>query len=88
MMAKVLKNGQIIEVPEWDLRTEAERQADAIAAQAASARQQRDALLAETDWAALTDNTLSPELAAYRQALRDVPEQAGFPETINWPSRP
>lgn len=88
MMAKVLKNGQIIEVPEWDLRTEAERQADAVAAQAASVRQQRNALLAETDWAALTDNTLSPELAAYRQALRDVPEQAGFPETINWPSRP
>ena len=87
-MPSVLKNGQIIEVPEWDLRTEAERQADAVAAQAASVRQRRDALLAETDWAALTDNTLSPELAAYRRALRDVPEQAGFPETINWPSRP
>ena len=87
-MPSVLKNGQIIEVPDWDLRTEAERQPDAVATQAASVRQQRDALLTETDWTALSDSTLTPDMAAYRQALRDVPEQAGFPETINWPIRP
>ena len=87
-MPSVLKNGQIIEVPEWDLRTEAERQADADALQATSVRQQRDALLTETDWAALSDSTLTTDMAAYRQALRDVPEQAGFPDTIIWPSRP
>ena len=87
-MPSVLKNGQIIEVPEWDLRTEAERQADADAIQAASVRQQRAALLTETDWTALSDSTLTTDMAAYRQALRDVPEQEGFPETINWPSRP
>ena len=87
-MPSVLKNGQIIEVPEWDLRTEAERQADADALQATSVRQQRDALLTETDWAALSDRTLTTDMAAYRQALRDVPEQAGFPDTIIWPSRP
>jgi len=87
-MPNVLKNGQIIEVPEWDLRTEAERQADAAATQATSMRQRRDALLAETDWTALSDSTLTTDMAAYRQALRDVPEQAGFPYTIIWPSRP
>ena len=87
-MPSVLKNGQIIEVPEWDLRTEAERQADADALQAASVRQQRDALLTETDWTALSDSTLTTEMAAYRQALRDVPEQAGFPDIVIWPSRP
>jgi len=87
-MPNVLKNGQIIEVPEWDLRTEAERQADAVATQAASVRQQRDALLTETDWTALSDSTLTTDMAAYRQALRDVPEQEGFPYTIIWPSRP
>ncbi len=38
-MPSVLKNGQIIEVPDWDLRTDAERQADAVATQAASVRQ-------------------------------------------------
>ena len=87
-MPSVLKNGQIIEVPEWDLRTEAERQADADALQATSVRQQRDALLTETDWAALSDSTLTTDMAAYRQALRNVPEQAGFPDTVIWPSRP
>ena len=87
-MPSVLKNGQIIEVPEWDLRTEAERQADADALQATSVRQQRDALLTETDWAALSDSTLTTDMAAYRQALRDVPEQEGFPYTIIWPIRP
>ena len=87
-MPSVLKNGQIIEVPEWDLRTEAERQADAAATQATSVRQQRDALLNETDWHALSDSTLTIDMAAYRQALRDVPNQAGFPETINWPNKP
>lgn len=87
-MPSVLKNGQIIEVPEWDLRTEAERQADEVAAQATLVRQHRDALLKDTDWHALSDNMLTIEMAAYRQALRDVPSQSGFPETINWPSRP
>jgi len=87
-MPSVLKNGQIIEVPDWDLRTDAERQADAAATQATSMRQRRDALLAETDWTALSDSTLTTDMAAYRQALRDVPEQEGFPYTIIWPSRP
>jgi hypothetical protein len=87
-MPSVLKNGQIIEVPEWDLRTEAERQADATALQATSVRQQRDVLLNETDWHALSDSTLTTDMAAYRQALRDVPNQAGFPDTIIWPNKP
>ena len=51
-------------------------------------RQQRDRLLAETDWMALSDVTLSAEMASYRQALRDVPSQAGFPHTIVWPTKP
>jgi hypothetical protein len=87
-MPSVLKNGQIIEVPEWDLRTEAERQADATALQATSVRQQRDVLLNETDWHALSDSTLTTDMAAYRQALCDVPNQAGFPDTIIWPNKP
>lgn len=59
---------------------------DEIAAK--TVRQQRDRLLAETDWMALSDVTLSPEMAAYRQALRDIPSQAGFPHTIVWPTKP
>jgi|OM-RGC.v1.028442161 hypothetical protein len=55
---------------------------------AESVRSQRNTLLAETDWMALSDNTLTPEWAAYRQALRDITEQAGFPENVTWPTPP
>jgi hypothetical protein len=59
---------------------------DADAAKAV--RTSRDAKLAETDWTALSDVTMSPEMTAYRQALRDVPAQSGFPHEITWPSKP
>lgn len=52
------------------------------------ARSQRDTLLVETDWWALSDRTMSDAQTAYRQALRDVTGQAGFPEDITWPTKP
>ena len=55
---------------------------------AAEARVQRDSLLAVTDWTASTDVTMTAEMTTYRQALRDVPAQAGFPSTIAWPTSP
>lgn len=51
-------------------------------------RNNRDRLLEETDWMALSDITLSTEMSAYRQALRDVTGQSGFPYTITWPTKP
>lgn len=51
-------------------------------------RNQRNALLAETDYMALSDVTMSSEMATYRQALRDLPAQAGFPSSVNWPTKP
>ena len=51
-------------------------------------RTQRNALLAETDWCALSDVTMSADMTTYRQALRDVPEQAGFPHSVTWPTKP
>lgn len=57
-------------------------------AEAAKVRATRDTLLAETDFYALSDVTMSAEMTAYRQALRDVPSQAGFPYTITWPDKP
>lgn len=48
-------------------------------------RAQRDELLLQTDWAALSDRVLTPEMAAYRQALRDVTKQQGFPYNVVWP---
>ena len=51
-------------------------------------RSRRDRLLAETDWMALSDVTMSAETTTYRQALRDITEQAGFPYTVEWPTKP
>jgi hypothetical protein len=58
------------------------------AARAAAERAKRTALLEETDHYALSDVTMSDAMKAYRQALRDVPQQAGFPSSITWPDKP
>ena len=55
---------------------------------AKSARSKRDALLKETDHYALSDVTMSDAMKTYRQALRDVPQQTGFPTSITWPTKP
>ena len=62
--------------------------ADANNRKAEKTRAKRNKLLADTDWRASSDLTLSTEWATYRQALRDVPGQAGFPNTITWPTKP
>lgn len=52
-------------------------------------RAKRDKLLADTDWTQCTDcqlsNTQKEAYRVYRQALRDVPEQAGFPYQVVFP---
>ena len=59
---------------------------------AVQARSQRDGLIASTDYLMATDYPLTDEkrqeLTVYRQALRDVPEQPGFPTEIVWPTKP
>ena len=55
---------------------------------AATERAKRDDLLKQTDHFGLSDVTMSSEMTTYRQALRDVPQQAGFPSTITWPDKP
>lgn len=59
---------------------------------AEAARKQRDEILAQSDWrvtkAAEVGATLDPAWVVYRQELRDVPQQAGFPTQINWPTPP
>jgi len=51
-------------------------------------RSQRDNILQQTDWMALSDSTMSPAWADYRQALRDVTAQPGFPFVVEWPTKP
>jgi hypothetical protein len=65
-----------------------EQIADRDASMAASVRKERDRKLAETDWMALSDVTMSEEMATYRQALRDITAQEGFPHSVNWPVKP
>jgi hypothetical protein len=51
------------------------------------ARIERDVLLSDSDVYALADR-ITDEWRTYRQALRDVPSQAGFPDNITWPTKP
>ncbi len=55
-----------------------------------NARQERDRRLSITDWTQMPDipQTLKDLWQPYRQALRDVPQQAGFPDNIVWPTPP
>ena len=55
---------------------------------AAGVRTTRDAKLAETDWMGMSDVTMADNMATYRQALRDITAQEGFPHTITWPDKP
>ena len=52
-------------------------------------RQARDKLLAMSDWTQAPDSPVDQAAwAAYRQALRDIPQQAGFPRDVAWPEKP
>ena len=51
-------------------------------------RAYRNKLISDTDWMALTDNTMAPEWASYRQTLRDLTGQSGFPFAVVWPTEP
>lgn len=53
-------------------------------------RMERDSLLSASDWTQLPDvpQTLKDAWAVYRQALRDIPLQSGFPTYVVWPMKP
>lgn len=56
---------------------------------AVQVRAERDKLLTESDWTQVADAPVDQAAwATYRQALRDVPEQEGFPENVVWPTTP
>ena len=56
--------------------------------QMAAIRRQRNELLQETDYLALADVTLTDEMRAYRQALRDLPANTADPANPVWPVKP
>ena len=54
----------------------------------ANVRRDRDRRLAETDYLALSDQTLSNSMKTYRDSLRDVPEDNSDPDNVSWPNKP
>jgi hypothetical protein len=53
-------------------------------------REERNTRLAASDWTQAADvpQSVKDNYAPYRQALRDVPQQTGFPESFQWPTKP
>lgn len=51
-------------------------------------RRERNQLLKESDWVSGSDITMSDAWKTYRQELRDITTQKGFPNTITWPTKP
>lgn len=52
-------------------------------------RQERDKKLIESDWTQVIDAPVDQAAwATYRQTLRDIPSQAGFPNEVTWPTEP
>ena len=51
-------------------------------------REERDRLIAETDWWASSDLTMTAEQTAYRQALRDITEDYSALDDVVWPTKP
>ena len=92
MTPNKILNGALTPLTDGELTTLQERDAawnDSESSRVASdVRNQRDRLLSDTDWMALSDNTMTPEWATYRQALRDITGQSGFPYDVVWPTKP
>ena len=59
---------------------------------ASRVRMRRDSMISRTDFYVQPDYPSDPEgleaVKAYRQALRDIPEQSGFPRNVQWPEMP
>ena len=77
------------EEAEWDAE-EAAYAANADTRKAVDVREERNAKLAATDWTQAADvpQSVKDSYAPYRQALRDVPTQSGFPNQVVWPESP
>ena len=80
-----------LDLSEWDLSSKNLQAVHAITgdAKADIVRGFRGQLLASTDWTQVGDAPVDAAIwAAYRQALRDIPQQSGFPSDVVWPVPP
>lgn len=89
---KRIINSQTGEITEIELTAEEIAQVEAAGIESAleNLREERDKLLAESDWTQNRDVILSndAEWAAYRQALRDLPANTEDPNNPVWPTKP
>ena len=94
---KIIVDGNIIEVDENDARhstqhsyTQSQIETQLAEELAVEVRSERNRLLIETDWTQGRDVVLSndAEWKTYRQALRDLSSQSGFPSNVTWPTKP
>jgi hypothetical protein len=86
-VAPYLENGEVFAVAVVQLTSD-EVQGN-LNAKSARLREQRNRRLSESDWTQLADSTADKAAwATYRQALRDLPQQEGFPNTVTWPIAP
>lgn len=85
-MLEVITDAQTGDVTVRELTAE---EIAALQPKPADIRAQRNRLLAACDWTQLPDAQCDQTVwAAYRQALRDVPDQPGFPTDVVWPATP
>lgn len=88
---KKIVNGEILDMTQDEIdEYVAWSKQNVDASKVEAARDKRNALLAETDWTQGADipTTIKSAYKPYRQALRDVPLQEGFPNNIIWPTKP
>ena len=82
------EEGEWVYMVQVESKTQEEMDADR-ASLAANIRAERARLLAKCDWTQLADSPADKQAwAIYRQELRDIPDQAGFPDNVVWPKDP
>mgnify|MGYP003632115309 FL=1 len=80
------ENGNVVA---WDASAVATKEAELITAYKLSElRIERNRLIAETDYLALSDATLTSAMSTYRQALRDITSSATSLDDVTWPTKP
>lgn len=92
-----IENGQVVDMPakpdgEAYFDFDSKQWEPDFAQQSSLVKNQRDQLLSQSDWTQIPNNPLTPakqqEWAVYRQELRDITSQSGYPFNVIWPVQP